>query len=119
MEAEKDLGGFFAVSPKTDCPHIQNLSQDLSDHSITDPCQDCTDRKENWICLICGKVACSRFVNGHMSLHFEATGHNLTLSFSDLSFWCYLCDSYVVSNDFRRILKTFQDEKFPTMNNND
>ena len=36
--------------------------------------------------------------------HFEKTNHSMTLSFSDLSTWCYTCDAYVdniVLNDVK------------------
>ena len=117
-ERAKDLGGFFAVSPKTDCPHIHSLYQDINSIRISTPCLICNDPRENWVCLQCGSVLCSRYVNSHMSEHSCETSHHLALSFSDLSFWCYLCDSYIVSNELRPTLKALQDQKFPNLNNN-
>ena len=32
-----------------------------------------------------------------MFAHFGNTKHPIVLSFSDLSYWCFICDSYVVS----------------------
>lgn len=32
-------------------------------------CDDCGDTGENWLCLGCGGVFCSRFVLGHMQAH--------------------------------------------------
>ena len=58
-------------------------------------CKICNDKQENWICLTCYEVYCSRFVNNHMVEHFNSTKHSMVLSFSDLSIWCYACDSYV------------------------
>ena len=118
MEEEKDLGGFFAVSPKTDCPHIRDIYPNMIDKRITSPCQECGDIKENWICLQCGSIFCSRYVNEHMAQHNESSSHPIALSFTDLSFWCYDCESYVVSTEFRPTLKIFQDQKFPNLNNN-
>jgi len=33
------------------------------------PCEDCENRGENWICLECQKIFCSRYVKGHMAAH--------------------------------------------------
>ncbi|KAM7296485.1 histone deacetylase 6 [Ixodes scapularis] len=38
---------------------------------------------------------CSRYVNGHMVQHHEESDHNMVLSYSDLSVWCYPCNAYV------------------------
>ncbi len=40
--------------------------------------------------------------------------HVVCLSFSDMSFWCYECDSYVVNREkLQPILTKFQYLKFP------
>ena len=41
------------------------------------------------------QVFCGRYVNKHMVYHTRETNHSMVLSFSDLSVWCYSCDSYV------------------------
>ncbi|XP_075221474.1 histone deacetylase 6 isoform X2 [Lycorma delicatula] len=41
------------------------------------------------------QVHCGRFINGHMVEHGEAAAHPLSLSFSDLSVWCYGCEAYI------------------------
>lgn len=50
---------------------------------------------ENWMCLHCGVVRCSRYQYGHATLHNEESHHCLAVSFSDLSVWCYSCQAYV------------------------
>ena len=50
---------------------------------------------ENWICLTCHEVQCSRYVNEHMLFHGIEKNHLMAVSFSDLSAWCYGCDNYV------------------------
>ena len=69
---------------------------------------------ENWICLECKATRCSRYVSGHCKDHWLYTrekarersphdkgddsdyvGHCLAVSVSDLSVWCYECDSYI------------------------
>ncbi len=104
----------FAVYPKTDCPHIEScFHPDLSFYDqfleestpskkgpvgIKAVCGACDERSENWICLHCGRVFCSRYRNEHMLFHhLENPDHAVCLSFSDLSFWCYPCESYVVN----------------------
>jgi len=89
----------FAVQPKLDCPHLsaENLAQDSLTVDAKAPCKDCNDPRENWLCLKCGAVSCSRYVNSHAAAHFETSHHCLALSFSDLSFWCYTCESYIKS----------------------
>ncbi|KAL3730319.1 hypothetical protein ACJRO7_027341 [Eucalyptus globulus] len=55
----------------------------------------CRHPSGNWLCLCCKEVLCSRFVNKHMLQHFRQTSHCLTLGFSDLSVWCFSCNSYI------------------------
>ncbi|GAB6022029.1 Histone deacetylase 6 [Chamberlinius hualienensis] len=88
--------GPFAIEPKTDCPHIQTVTpfNELK-FNLKSGCHECKSSHENWICLICYEICCSRYVNGHMMKHFEATEHCISFSFSDFSFWCYHCDSYI------------------------
>lgn len=93
----------FAVEPKLDCPHVHsdNLLPPLSWLLQTDPidtsspCFRCQSLHENWICLGCKEVNCSRFILGHAIEHFNDSGHPLAISLSDLSVWCYSCESYV------------------------
>ena len=59
------------------------------------PCARGCAGSETWLCLGCGLTLCSRYVHNHAAEHFEATGHCVSLSCSDLSAWCYLCQAYV------------------------
>jgi len=97
---------------------------------------------ENWICLDCGVIRCSRYVNGHALEHFQYTsnmnrkrssnsekkmsgnhtekeetmesshGHCLAVSLADLSVWCYECESYVVHDSLDPIVQKLQEMKF-------
>ncbi|OMJ72973.1 hypothetical protein SteCoe_28457 [Stentor coeruleus] len=116
-ESSKDLGGFFAVHPRDDCPHIASILENPGERRISNPCQECGDLKENWICIQCGNIYCSRYVNGHMLEHNQNSSHPIALSFTDLSFWCFACDSYIVSNELRPLLLSFQNQKFPMLIN--
>ena len=108
--------GFHAVSPKLDCPHVI-LTDDIK-HKLTNikfeeiKCNKCLDKKENWCCLTCGFEGCSRYVQSHMSEHHTTTLHPVTVSYSDLSFWCYTCDSYIYSNELKAIQRTLSEIKF-------
>jgi uncharacterized UBP type Zn finger protein len=89
------------VSPKSDCEHIkkENLItlEEFKKLDFKSQCHNCEEKQENWICLECGQFYCSRYVSGHMAEHNESTKHGICLSMMDLSFWCYDCDSYIVS----------------------
>ena len=92
--------GLHAVSPKDDCPHcteehILTLEAFAETH-VNDPCQDCAHKGENWICLQCQTVRCSRYVQEHMVMHHVESDHPIIFSFADFSFWCYKCDSYII-----------------------
>ncbi|KYQ92793.1 NAD(+)-dependent deacetylase [Tieghemostelium lacteum] len=108
----------FCVEPIS-CKHLQveefEKCVDLNvfqENDLTIPtCSQCNDKSENWICLQCGVVSCSRHVNGHAGVHFETTQHPISASFSDHSFWCYACDTYVYDKclyDVEDVLETLK-----------
>lgn len=107
--------GFFACQPIKECPHClpENISpiEDFKDLTVTTPCQNCDHKKENWVCLKCRAIMCSRYVKSHMVEHYEKEKHPIALSFADFSFWCYECDSYVVSKHLNHV-KHFYPQKF-------
>uniref|UniRef100_A0A3P8WRL5 Protein deacetylase HDAC6 n=1 Tax=Cynoglossus semilaevis TaxID=244447 RepID=A0A3P8WRL5_CYNSE len=88
--------GLYLIDPLPWCPHLDAV-QPLppSGVDIHLPCQDCGSDIENWICLTCYQVFCGRYVKEHMVTHGCVTEHPLVLSFSDLSVWCYPCESYI------------------------
>lgn len=112
----------FAVVPLPGCPHlVQVQAVPPSGIDVNTPCATCESIQENWICLICYSVSgfitaetlmsvsytlnrrcplifqvfCGRYVSQHMVFHNEESSHPLTLSFSDLSVWCYVCEAYI------------------------
>eukprot|EP01126_Amoeba_proteus_P048821 TRINITY_DN5667_c0_g1_i3.p1 TRINITY_DN5667_c0_g1~~TRINITY_DN5667_c0_g1_i3.p1 ORF type:complete len:118 (-),score=15.77 TRINITY_DN5667_c0_g1_i3:191-544(-) len=103
-----------AVTPKEDCPHVDTilLTPQQACSSFTAACSDCHTSFENWLCLTCPKVSCSRYVAGHAAVHAEKSGHHIALSFSDLSVWCYSCDSYIVDYSLDPILHAVRTGKF-------
>ncbi|XP_076330416.1 histone deacetylase 6 isoform X2 [Tachypleus tridentatus] len=86
----------YCVVPLDWCPHLERIQpmppEDLDPKT---PCETCGDPRENWVCLHCYQVHCGRYINEHMIQHGIQHHHQLTLSYSDLSVWCYECESYV------------------------
>ncbi|XP_065072844.1 histone deacetylase 6 isoform X1 [Ochlerotatus camptorhynchus] len=87
----------FAVVPLRDCPHLKELNPDNLPETISTkaPCTGCDSTTENWLCLHCFQIHCGRYINEHAMLHSLESEHPLALSFSDLSVWCYKCESYI------------------------
>ena len=119
----------FAVSPKLDCPHWEkkldlhdftNRIDELMTHHdgdvevfmVTMPCKECGDSSENWWCLECHEPHCSRYVNSHMAEHNSSTSHEIAVSFSDASIWCYSCDSYIDSAELSQVRRKVGQVKF-------
>jgi hypothetical protein len=87
------------------------------DNSATCP------RGENWWCLKCGGIYCSRYVNGHGVKHYyeqqqqqqQKEKHCVMIGLADLSVWCHNCGSYLETHNNKRlssILQRLQDIKF-------
>ncbi|XP_020669972.3 protein deacetylase HDAC6 isoform X1 [Pogona vitticeps] len=91
-----DTGMFYAVTPLLWCPHLSSvLPVPPGGLNVLEPCAECGSMAENWVCLVCYKVCCGRYINQHMVAHNSESGHPLVLSFADLSAWCYECQAYV------------------------
>lgn len=112
-ELEMDSDAVFCVTPLEYCPHLE-LLQPLPNEglNVKAPCQACNDLNENWVCLHCYQVYCGRFINQHMLQHGMDMKHYLTLSFSDLSVWCYACEAYIHNNTLAPIKDHAHDKKF-------
>ena len=90
---------------------------------------------ENWLCLTCGALLCSRYANGHAKMHWEDTksedrldeavgksqmtynsehncGHCIAVSLGDLSVWCYECGAYLLHPKLESITKKLEEMKF-------
>ncbi|XP_031628963.1 histone deacetylase 6 isoform X2 [Contarinia nasturtii] len=87
----------FAVVPLSDCPHLATLDSNStpSVFNTKAPCFNCETVIENWVCLLCFKTFCSRYVQEHMLFHHLESEHALALSYSDLSVWCFKCENYI------------------------
>ena len=113
------MASFFAVEPKLDCPHghrvptsAQALSLKRAQSILSSPCGQCKERTENWVCLECLCVFCSRYVRKHMVKHSAETGHLIAFSFSDCSVWCYGCDSYIIHSTAQKAREMLYLAKF-------
>ena len=121
----------FAVSPKTNCPHIEKSNLlDLKEFKKIPfeelKCKNCDEKDELWICLICGESFCSRYKNKHFVEHNkENPEHCICLGVLDLSVWCYECineknsedksnekGSYIISNITNKYIKIIENLKF-------
>ena len=76
--------GANLVMPIPWCPHLDQLGryEELEEASrataktlIEASCQQCDNVGENWVCLSCFSVQCSRYVNEHMLMHGLETEH--------------------------------------------
>ena len=95
-------------------------SAGLKEDTSGEPCNS----TENWICLECGVVRCSRYVHGHGVQHYEDTlegdhdkgpdgaGHCIAVSLSDLSVWCHVCRAYLKDPRLDPLVKKLEELKF-------
>jgi uncharacterized UBP type Zn finger protein len=75
---------------------------------------------ENWLCLECGGIRCSRYVNGHGLVHWEDTksqdpagvGHCVAASLADLSVWCHICRAYLCDPSLLPLTNMLEHLKF-------
>jgi uncharacterized UBP type Zn finger protein len=124
-----DKGG--PVTPIANCPHVQDCVKltveqlpfrpheapcthhatagtSASAAGVAQPKSDVEEdgscpQGENWLCLDCGVIRCSRYVNGHGLDHWKDTksedpagiGHCVAASLADLSVWCHICQAYL------------------------
>ncbi|CAM9004088.1 unnamed protein product [Rhodiola kirilowii] len=102
------------------CCHLDSLSADLAQiPSLDTPCSKCQGEYDNWLCLCCKVVLCSRYANKQMLVHYWETGHSLVLDFrsSDrwewpesrcLWFWCYSCDTSLDAQGTEQLRQVYE-----------
>ncbi|VDM93567.1 unnamed protein product [Onchocerca ochengi] len=77
------------VVPLPECPHLVEIRQLPAEGlNAQASCSECHSNEEQW-------VNCGRYIAGHALHHQMHTGHSMALSLTDLSVWCYPCESYV------------------------
>jgi len=112
---QEDTSQWHSIIPLENCEHVSEFVKNtdgISEAFRNNSCKGCNDKSENWYCLTCGDVFCSRYVSGHGVDHYEKTGHAILMSFSDLSTWCYLCDYYIADVAIRPALYLLHLSKF-------
>ncbi|VDM96858.1 unnamed protein product [Thelazia callipaeda] len=84
------------VVPLPECPHLSEV-REVPPEGVNAQahCSECGSALEQWVCLTCYQVNCSRYIEGHAVHHQIRTRHPMVLSLSDFSVWCYQCESYV------------------------
>ncbi|KAL4491311.1 hypothetical protein ABPG72_021697 [Tetrahymena utriculariae] len=84
----------------------------MKKESLDLPCKACNHVGENWVCLHCTEVFCSRYINKDMVKHIESNKeHCVVFSFSDGSFWCYKCENYISNKTIKDLQKVFSQVK--------
>lgn len=61
---------------------------------------DCGDQLDEWMCLKCGIIQCSRSIQKHAEQHYKLTNHKLTISLNTSACYCYECEDFVDSENF-------------------
>lgn len=107
---------WHCVEPKKDCPHVHEVNIEYPRNIEEKVCSICGE-SEVWICMTCGKILCSRYKNKHMKEHYENEKHPISCSFSDLSFWCNECESYIVDERLQPFYTHLSKDKFSSEEN--
>ncbi|KAH6678802.1 ubiquitin-related domain-containing protein [Plectosphaerella plurivora] len=63
--------------------------------SASNLCSVCDTPEDLWICLICGRVGCGRYKNGHAKDHWKETAHCFALELETQHVWDYAGDTWV------------------------
>lgn len=58
-------------------------------------CPEGERSRNNWMCVLCGAVGCSRYEKGHARQHFLDTGHVFSMEIDTQRVWDYVEDKYV------------------------
>lgn len=78
----------------TSCPVCRYCQ--TPENQLENRCMDCSYEGESlWMCIICGHVACGRYINGHAYDHFTETQHTYAMQLTDNQVWDYAGDNYV------------------------
>jgi histone deacetylase 6 len=92
---------------------VENIlpKEEFEGKHVNDPCVECGNVGENWICLKSKVVCCSRYVKSHGLAYYNKTKNPIAFSFADFSYWCYECDEYV-EHPLLNHSKFFYSQKF-------
>jgi Zn-finger in ubiquitin-hydrolases and other protein len=104
VDAKQPAAAIIKVSSSLD--EATNVPAATTTSTTTTTVQTCCGlATENWLCLACGVVRCSRYQHGHCRLHYyndelhqphqQPPQHAVHVSLSDLSVWCHSCQKYL------------------------
>ena len=57
-------------------------------------CPECSEKEDNWICMICGAIGCGRYKNADAYKHYLQTKHFLSLDLQTFRIWNYKQDCF-------------------------
>jgi BRCA1-associated protein len=65
--------------------------------NIQSYCEECGVQavKQLWMCVICGKIGCSRYSQGHAEAHYQLSGHAYSVSVENQKVWDYVNEAFV------------------------
>ena len=113
-EKLQDDGDGFEVTPLSSSPNIKFVDQAAmspteASELLTRPCESCGSEGENWLCLSCKSVFCSRYQNGHAVQHASSDEGccSIHLSFADLSVWDHKQEAYLDVFQIHELHQTF------------
>lgn len=84
------------------CRHVQKIRLS-SNHSVLNSqkwkCINCDACENIWACLSCSHVACGKYLDEHIKLHYETHKHPLSMNVWEKYVYCYECDDYVLNDN--------------------
>ena len=85
--------GCLSLWSDSTCP-VCRFSLHPAEQSTCSSCAHSTP-SSLWMCLLCGHIGCSRYIEGHAYRHWQESGHGYTLSVSTQRVWDYVREEYV------------------------
>jgi BRCA1-associated protein len=100
--------------PKQDSYDPSNPYTQPFGSGVSNLCASCDCTDDLWICLICGRVGCGRYKNGHAKQHWKETAHSFSLELETQHVWDYAGDIWV-----HRLIRDKGDGKVVELPRND
>lgn len=90
------------------CPICRYTQTPFGEKSV---CLICNLEDNLWLCLVCGFIGCSRYMNKHAQEHFDATKHTYALELESQKVWDYTKEAYLhrlVSSNCGKVVEVVQ-----------
>lgn len=75
-------------------------------------CETCDADSDIWVCLICGKIGCGRYVATHSFYHFLQSGHRFSICTQTENLWDYVNDAFAHNVESSEKLETNIESNF-------